>query len=333
MSDYRAQGVNGGLSVEQGVSVTIIEKSPNGWWYCKIGNEEGWVPSSYLERREKIDYPEVAKPVVPKPVVSRPGISKPAPAAKPGVKKTVVPKPRAPRPGGASPGVGKPAVAKRTETGDDYIAISDYLDNDILNISLKEGAPVKVLEKSNSGWWYVQSCGAEGWAPSTYLAEKSKEKPKPPVKTRLSNDKLRPQNNRPLSHVILRPQTDRPPPARPAPPARPQNIRSGVKKDGPPIPSRVKKPTLTRNHNTGSTENISRFKAPTPLKQTRSTENLARPISTQYYHVIASYSDDSPDALDIKRGERVEVMKKDEGGWWLARIGNRTGWVPSNYLQ
>jgi hypothetical protein len=67
------------------------------------------------------------------------------------------------------------------------------------------------------------------------------------------------------------------------------------------------------------------------LKQAHSIENLSpRP---QYYYVIADYSDNMNDTLDIKAGERIEVTKRDEGGWWLAKIGNRTGWVPSNYLE
>ncbi len=340
MSDVCAQGFNGGLSVQKGVSVHIIEKSPNGWWYCKIGEEEGWVPSSYIERREKkIDHfkganpggskpvaaprPAVARTPIPKPAVPRAGVPKPA-GAKPGVKRPGVPKP-----GGAEnrkPGGGRPVPAKRDAAGFDYVAISDYLDNDNLNISLKEGAQVKVLEKSDSGWWYVQSSGAEGWAPSTYLSEKPKpERPKHPTKVNV------PQVTVP--HMASRPQGNRPPPARPSPPARPRNIPSGHRKGGPPIPSRGKKPSLPRNKTSGSAENLLRLTPTVALKQANSTGNLLRPSSGQYFYVIADYSDDMNDTLDIKKGERLEVTKRDEGGWWLAKIGNRTGWVPSSYLE
>jgi hypothetical protein len=326
LSDYRAQGFSGGLSVQKGVSVHIIEKSPNGWWYCKIGEDEGWVPSSYIERREK-QLDQVTKPVVvsrpahapvktviPKPTVPKPGVPKP-PVTKLGGKKPGVSKPV-----GAGVGKlagGKPVPAKRDMVGFDYIAISDYFDDDHLNVSLKEGALVKVLEKRDSGWWYVQSSGAEGWAPSTYLTEKPKpERPKPPS----------------TPHITPRPQSNRPPPARPSPPARPANPSSGRRKGaaGPPIPSRGQKPSLPRNKNFGSVENL-RLKPAVALKQAHSIENLSpRP---QYYYVIADYSDNMNDTLDIKAGERIEVTKRDEGGWWLAKIGNRTGWVPSNYLE
>ena len=242
----------------------------------------------------------------------------------PAATKTVLPKPAVAKPRGirppvAKPGTGKPLPAKRDATGFDYVAVSDYFDNDNLNISVKEGAQVKVLEKSESGWWYVQSCGAEGWAPSTYLTEKPKPIPKVSV-----------------PKVTPRPHDNRPPPARPTPPARPKNTSSGKAKGAavPPIPSRGKKPTLPRNRNSGSAENLLQLKPTVALKQARSSENLTgRPSSVQYYYVIADYSDDMHDTLVIKQGDKLEVMKRDEGGWWLARLGNQTGWVPSSYLE
>lgn len=29
----------------------------------------------------------------------------------------------------------------------------------------------------------------------------------------------------------------------------------------------------------------------------------------------------------------MEIVEKDENGWWLARINGKDGWVPSNYLE
>ena len=319
LSDYRAQGFNGGLSVEKGVSVHIIEKSPNGWWYCKTGENEGWVPSSYIERRERREKQvnQVTKPAV----ASRPAALGKTVIPKPTLPKPVVAKPVATKPGGKKPGVPKPVPGKRDAEGFNYIVICDYCDRDNLNISLKEGAQVKVLEKRDSGWWYVQSSGAEGWAPSTYLTEKPKPKrPQPPSKVN-------------IPPITARQQANRPPPARPSPPARPTNPPSGRRRGaaGPPIPSRGQKPTLPRKNNFGSVENL-RVKPAVALKQAHSIENLIS--RTQYYYVIADFSDEmNEDTLEIKQGERIEVTKRDEGGWWLAKKGNQTGWVPSNYLE
>ena len=45
--------VDDGLSFEEGVDVSIITKNPSGWWYVEMNNQEGWVPSSYLERTNR----------------------------------------------------------------------------------------------------------------------------------------------------------------------------------------------------------------------------------------------------------------------------------------
>ncbi|XP_059177326.1 SH3 and PX domain-containing protein 2A-like [Physella acuta] len=42
-------GVGDGLTFKKGQRVEVTEKTPTGWWFVKMGAEEGWVPSSYLE--------------------------------------------------------------------------------------------------------------------------------------------------------------------------------------------------------------------------------------------------------------------------------------------
>uniref|UniRef100_UPI003590015E SH3 and PX domain-containing protein 2A isoform X2 n=1 Tax=Myxine glutinosa TaxID=7769 RepID=UPI003590015E len=44
------------LGFDEGVSLEVIERHPNGWWYCKVldgrcEDSEGWAPSNYLERK------------------------------------------------------------------------------------------------------------------------------------------------------------------------------------------------------------------------------------------------------------------------------------------
>uniref|UniRef100_A0A8C4QY65 SH3 domain-containing protein n=1 Tax=Eptatretus burgeri TaxID=7764 RepID=A0A8C4QY65_EPTBU len=44
------------LGFDEGVSLEVIERHPNGWWYCKLldgrcEDSEGWAPSNYLERK------------------------------------------------------------------------------------------------------------------------------------------------------------------------------------------------------------------------------------------------------------------------------------------
>ena len=61
------------------------------------------------------------------------------------------PKPRPPRP---------PVTVK------EYRTVAAYSDD---GLSFREGELVEVLEKADSGWWYVRIDSKEGWAPSTYI--------------------------------------------------------------------------------------------------------------------------------------------------------------------
>ncbi|XP_064173234.1 SH3 and PX domain-containing protein 2A-like isoform X2 [Anguilla rostrata] len=50
-----------------------------------------------------------------------------------------------------------------------YRATDSYERAQQSEVSLAAGAEVEVLERQESGWWYVRCGGAEGWAPSYYL--------------------------------------------------------------------------------------------------------------------------------------------------------------------
>ncbi|BFZ01506.1 hypothetical protein BsWGS_04545 [Bradybaena similaris] len=50
-----------------------------------------------------------------------------------------------------------------------YVAVAEYSVQAAGELSLKPGLKVEVLEKSDSGWWFVNSQDEKGWVPSTYL--------------------------------------------------------------------------------------------------------------------------------------------------------------------
>ncbi|XP_018408904.1 PREDICTED: SH3 and PX domain-containing protein 2A [Nanorana parkeri] len=53
IADY--EGDDETVGFEEGVSMEVLEKNPNGWWYCHILDSvkpfKGWVPSNYLEKK------------------------------------------------------------------------------------------------------------------------------------------------------------------------------------------------------------------------------------------------------------------------------------------
>lgn len=50
-----------------------------------------------------------------------------------------------------------------------YITIADFSDAVGDGISFQVGQTVKVLEKSDNGWWYIAIENREGWAPASYI--------------------------------------------------------------------------------------------------------------------------------------------------------------------
>eukprot|EP00051_Salpingoeca_urceolata_P022441 m.365161 g.365161 ORF g.365161 m.365161 type:complete len:738 (+) comp19971_c0_seq14:2102-4315(+) len=91
--------------------------------------------------------PDMAKPTRPKEASKQAGIKKPE------------------RPS-------QPQAA--TQPADDaYITVSDFKATDDSTIGFPEGAKVRVVEKSDTGWWFIEYNGKEGWAPEEFL-EKQK---------------------------------------------------------------------------------------------------------------------------------------------------------------
>ncbi|XP_023659309.2 SH3 and PX domain-containing protein 2B isoform X3 [Paramormyrops kingsleyae] len=52
---------------------------------------------------------------------------------------------------------------------DQYVAVTDYEKQESSEISLHVGQMVEVIEKNESGWWFVSSDDAQGWVPATCL--------------------------------------------------------------------------------------------------------------------------------------------------------------------
>jgi uncharacterized protein YgiM (DUF1202 family) len=59
VAEFSSQ-VGDGLSFPEGVVVELISQTSSGWWYVLLGDKEGWVPSSYLD---KCDPPNAPPPV------------------------------------------------------------------------------------------------------------------------------------------------------------------------------------------------------------------------------------------------------------------------------
>uniref|UniRef100_A0A3Q3FS00 SH3 and PX domains 2B n=1 Tax=Labrus bergylta TaxID=56723 RepID=A0A3Q3FS00_9LABR len=52
---------------------------------------------------------------------------------------------------------------------DQYVAVTDYEKQESSEVSLHVGQVVEVIEKNESGWWFISSEHAQGWVPATCL--------------------------------------------------------------------------------------------------------------------------------------------------------------------
>ncbi|KPP79352.1 neutrophil cytosol factor 1-like [Scleropages formosus] len=61
ISDY-SKNSKREVDLSAGDMLEIIEKNPNGWWFCQCESRRGWVPASYLEPLEGPDEAEEPEP-------------------------------------------------------------------------------------------------------------------------------------------------------------------------------------------------------------------------------------------------------------------------------
>lgn len=50
-----------------------------------------------------------------------------------------------------------------------YVVVSNYKKQENSELSLQAGEVVDVIEKNESGWWFVSTSEEQGWVPATYL--------------------------------------------------------------------------------------------------------------------------------------------------------------------
>jgi myosin-1 len=57
------------------------------------------------------------------------------------------------------------------------------------------------------------------------------------------------------------------------------------------------------------------------------------PSTAPQYKAIYPFKSQEAGEIAFEKGDLLEIIEKDENGWWLARKDGIEGWVPSNYLE
>ncbi|XP_076814130.1 SH3 and PX domain-containing protein 2B-like isoform X2 [Clavelina lepadiformis] len=62
--------------------------------------------------------------------------------------------------------------------------------------------------------------------------------------------------------------------------------------------------------------------------------SISGPVEFESYVAVADYKSDAKTQLRLRAGESLEVVEKNENGWWLVcNMYGSNGWVPGTYLE
>ncbi|KAI5139963.1 neutrophil cytosol factor 1 isoform X1 [Manis pentadactyla] len=64
-----------------------------------------------------------------------------------------------------------------------------------------------------------------------------------------------------------------------------------------------------------------------------SIADITGPIILQTYRAIADYEKTSGSEMALASGDVVEVVEKNESGWWFCQMKAKRGWIPASYLE
>ena len=311
LADYE-DSFEGSISFKEGQIARLIEKNQDGWSFVRIHDKEGWVPSSYLASnadKKSTAPPRPAAPAGVKPPVS---VKKPTSVKPPSnVKPISAVKPLS---------KGRPEVSPKQGR-----AISEAQSQRI-KIPLP---PVKTALKT-----------------PTSLTNPVPKKPDPPAKPEV----------KPRSKVFQAEVSPKPSLRKISVPENKKTMCKALESmssDGEGLSfCKGDEFEFIEDSNTGwwlvktkhgnegwapasYLERVNK-NPPVPDKPTRPNppKTGQQQNAKTVYVAVAAYTDDGDkECISFKKGDQMEVLEMDEGGWWLVKIGAKSGWAPSNYLQ
>ncbi|XP_064631075.1 SH3 and PX domain-containing protein 2A-like isoform X2 [Lineus longissimus] len=68
-------------------------------------------------------------------------------------------------------------------------------------------------------------------------------------------------------------------------------------------------------------------------KKEQTADSISEPMLLEQYIAIADYKKEAAKEVNLREGQMVEVIEKNEMGWWLVSVEDSQGWVPSSYLE
>ncbi|XP_010791136.1 SH3 and PX domain-containing protein 2B isoform X3 [Notothenia coriiceps] len=197
------------------------------------------------------------------------------------------------------------------EEDEKYTVIYQYSARDQDEIDLERGMIVEVIQKNLEGWWKIRYQGLEGWAPASYLK-----------KTDLQGQK---QTAGAAAHAST-------------------NDLDGLSKQNQQNNAAKENQDNSQKENRLSFFSENKLKVglrhrPPPRRDltiprgTNLPKPPVAPLVEEEFYTIADFQTTIPDGISFQAGNKVEVIEKNNGGWWYIQIDDKEGWAPATFID
>ncbi|KAH0623777.1 hypothetical protein JD844_006898 [Phrynosoma platyrhinos] len=193
IQSYTSQGKDE-IGFDKGVTVEVIQKNLEGWWYIRYLGKEGWAPASYL-KKAKDDLPSRKKNLTgPVEIIGnimeisnllnkKSSSDKETQAeietAESHINKKEISLPILCNDSNGNFMTTQDKQVSKLAQGSPAIARIAPQRAQISSPNLRTRPPPRresslVIDKNSGGWWYVQIGEKEGWAPASYIDKRKK---------------------------------------------------------------------------------------------------------------------------------------------------------------
>ena len=371
IANFQSSSAGDGLSFSAGSSVTVVTKNPSGWWYVEMGEEEGWVPSSYLERKANGPVSPVAS-AVPAPQLIKsspvqrrllPQSSKNSLLRHSTSEESLTTKPTATKP---TPPHHSPA-AKRAWFSNSVSNPQFPVLHHRPTISTSPSTNKSIISQEERSLPAKQRVKKTPVFRSSSSEEQSRHHPRPspraqnhptnltaskqpvrshsassregPAKPRLDTPRAENKQVAELTRVLQKQAT--PTDTKTAPP------RSMSKSISPSTTKRVELTRKQRDWPNPRTASVTAKKTPpkrpeppkaSAISAAKKTAPPRPSTSPGQKRKMSAYSvgcdyDGGDGRLPLKKGQSVEVLEKNSDGWWYVKVGVKEGWAPASFLE
>lgn len=70
-----------------------------------------------------------------------------------------------------------------------------------------------------------------------------------------------------------------------------------------------------------------------PEQSRAKASEISGPIVLDTYRVIADFTKTSKHEINLHSGDLVEIVEKNQNGWWFCLFESKHGWIPASYLE